>query len=151
MATRVPILTIDEFLIVSIQVTLDDHAVLQLQEDLLSELTKTEASGVVLDVTAVDVVDSFMARSLDDLATSVRLLGAHMAVVGIQPTVAIPLVRMGLAIPNAVTAVNLQKGLVLLRKKAAESDGSPVTVRGTARPSRRASPDDAKPEADDER
>lgn len=150
MALRVPILTIDEFLIVSIQVALDDHSVMQLQEDLLSEVTRTEAHGVILDLTAVDIVDSFMARSLDDLATSVRLLGAQMAIVGIQPTVAIPLVRMGLKIHNAATALNLQRGLIMLRKKVA-NEGCPQRGSKKKQSPAQDSSDRTAPETDDGR
>jgi len=124
MEIKIPILKIDEFLIASIQSSLDDRAVLQFQSDLLKKVSDTNAAGVIVDITAVDVVDSFMARSLNDVASAVHLLGAQMAVVGIQPLVAIILVEMGLTIPNALTALNLDKGLKALRKATRISNNS---------------------------
>lgn len=116
MSTKIPILRIDQFLIASIQVALDDHSILDFQQDLLQKVSEEGATGVVIDVTSVDLVDSFMARSLNDAAVAVHLLGAQLAIVGIQPAVAMTLVEMGLTIPNAVSALNLEKGIDLLRK-----------------------------------
>ncbi len=115
MTIKIPILKIDDFLIASIQVALDDRSVVAFQDDLLEIISRTGASGVVVDITAVDLADSFMARSLNDIAIAVHLLGAHMVIVGMQPSVAITLVRMGLNVPNALAALNLEKGLKLLR------------------------------------
>jgi rsbT antagonist protein RsbS len=112
---KIPILKIDDFLIASIQIELDDSSVVRFQNDLLSELVKTGTRGVVIDITAVDVVDSFMARSLNDIAVAVHLLGAQMVIVGMQPALAVTLVEMGLTIPNAWTALDLERGLKLLR------------------------------------
>ena len=117
MNARIPILKVDGFLIASIQVALDDSSIVEFQQDLLARVSEENTSGVVIDITAVDLVDSFMARSLNDTAVAVHLLGAHLAVVGIQPHVAMTLVEMGLTIPNAVMALNLEKGLELLREK----------------------------------
>jgi rsbT antagonist protein RsbS len=129
LTVQVPILGIDEFLIASIQIPLDDLAIIRFQEDLLKEVAAKEAAGVILDITALDVVDSFMARMLDDIAVSVRFMGAETAIVGIQPTVAIPLVRMGLKIPNAVTALSLQKAITALRKRMEHEGDKPNRVR----------------------
>lgn len=121
MAVKIPILNIEEFLIASIQTALDDRSVVEFQDDLLERISNTSATGVVVDITAVDLVDSFMARSLNDIAVAVHLLGAHMVIVGMQPSVAMTLVRMGLTVPNALMALNLEKGLRLLGEKLAEA------------------------------
>ncbi|MBW2278373.1 MAG: STAS domain-containing protein [Deltaproteobacteria bacterium] len=113
--TKIPILKIDDFLIASIQVELDDSSMVLFQNDLLSALAKTGARGVVADITVMDVVDSFMARSLNDVAVAVHLLGAQMVIVGMQPALAVTLVEMGLTIPNAWTALDLERGLRILR------------------------------------
>jgi rsbT antagonist protein RsbS len=121
MAVKIPILKIEEFLIASIQTALDDRSVIEFQDDLLERISQSNATGVVVDITAVDLVDSFMARSLNDIAIAVHLLGAHMVIVGMQPAVAMTLVAMGLTVPNALMALNLEKGLKLLREKLAEA------------------------------
>jgi rsbT antagonist protein RsbS len=117
-SVRIPILKIEDVLVASIQIALDDSAVVRFQGDLLREVARTGAGGVVADITAVDVVDSFMARSLNDIAVSVHLLGAQMVIVGMQPALAVTLVEMGLTIPNALTALDLERGLRLLRSRA---------------------------------
>jgi rsbT antagonist protein RsbS len=116
-------LKIEKFLVASIQLSLDDRSVVQFQGDLLEKVIDTGANGVVVDITAVDVVDSFMARSLNDIAIAVHLLGAQMVIVGMQPAVAVTLVEMGLTIPSAVTALDLERGLEMLRG-ILESGGS---------------------------
>lgn len=121
---RIPILKIDDFLIASIQVSLDDSAVVRFQDDLLHEVARTGASGVVVDITAVDIVDSFMARSLNDTAVAVHLLGARVVIVGMRPELALTLVQMGLTIPSASTALDLERGLKLLRNGGAETTGA---------------------------
>lgn len=110
----IPILKVQDCLIASIQVSLDDRAVFEFQNNLLKKLSEEQARGVVIDITAIDVVDSFMARALNDAAMAVQLLGARAAIVGIQPAVAITLVEMGLTIPSAITALNLEQALRLL-------------------------------------
>ncbi len=116
MAVQIPILRVEDFLIVSIQVSLDDRSVIAFQHSLLRRVTEDNAAGVVIDITAVDVVDSFMARSLNDISSAVYLLGAQTVIVGIQPAVAITLVEMGLTIPNAIMQLDLEKGLKILRE-----------------------------------
>jgi rsbT antagonist protein RsbS len=120
MTIKIPILRVEGFLIASVQVDLDDRAVTELQKNLLQRVTQEEATGVVIDLTTVDLVDSFMARALSDIAGGVHLLGAKLAIVGIQPHVAITLVEMGLTISKATTALDLEKGLDLLRQRLME-------------------------------
>ena len=112
----VPILKIEDFLIVSIQVALHDKEAQEFQDALLTKLNQTRAKGVVIDITAVQLVDSFMARTLNDLASGVRLLGAEMVLVGIQPAVAITLVEMGLTLSSCATTLDLDRGLAMLRR-----------------------------------
>jgi rsbT antagonist protein RsbS len=120
MAVKIPILKIEDVLIASIQTALDDRSVVEFQDDLLEMISKTGATGVVVDITAVDLVDSFMARSLNDIAIAVHLLGAHTVIAGMQPAVAMTLVALGFTMPNALRALNLEKGLKLLRDTFAE-------------------------------
>lgn len=123
MNVKIPILKIENILIASIQFALDDKSVVQFHNDLLESITKTGAIGVVIDITAVDLVDSFMARSLNDIAVASFLLGSQIVIVGMRPEVAITLVRMGLTVPNAKMALNLERGLDLLRN----GNSSPLT------------------------
>lgn len=115
-AMQPPILRVDGVLIASIQQSLDDHAVLSFEHALLERVAAEDVAGVIIDVTAVDVMDSFMARTLNDMAVAVGLLGTKLAVVGIQPPAAITLVKMGFTIPNAITARDLDQGLRMLRQ-----------------------------------
>jgi rsbT antagonist protein RsbS len=119
-SSQTPILRVEGVLIASIQQSLDDDAVLAFESALLERVAAEGATGVVIDITAVDVVDSFMARSLNDIAAAVALLGTRLAIVGIQPAAAITLVKMGFTIPNAITALDLEQGLRLLRRTMAE-------------------------------
>jgi rsbT antagonist protein RsbS len=114
--TRVPIIHIGETLIATVQEELADQDALALQEDLSVQLEHTDAQGVLLDLSAVQTVDSFLARVLNDTATQVRLLGAVTVIVGIQPAVAITLVELGLELNGVRTALNPEKGMRLLRR-----------------------------------
>ena len=111
---RVPILKIGRTLFVSIQIDLQDDSVLQLQEDLASELTATGATGVIIDITAVEIVDSFIGRMLATIGSISRLFGAETVLVGMRPAVAITLVELGLSLEGVRTALNAEKGLRLL-------------------------------------
>ena len=124
MANSIPILKVDGFLIASIQTSLADRSVFEFQQALLARLAEEQAVGVIIDITAIDVVDSFMARSLNDIAVAVQLLGARAAIVGIQPAVAVALVEMWLTIPNAITALNLEQALKKLREGIDHSNGA---------------------------
>ena len=116
MGTSVPILEIDNLLIVSIQIELDDNSALQLQQDLASKLMATGSSGIVLDFTAVQIVDSFIARVIGDMARITKLMGSEMVVTGLNPQVALTLVDLGIDLAGVTTALNLQKGIDRLRK-----------------------------------
>lgn len=111
----IPILKIDHFLIVSVQSELTDSVVLQLQEDLASNIRKNKVHGVVIDITVVDLVDSFIARVLADISKMTSLMGVETVVTGMQPVVAMTLVEMGIFLEDVRTELNLQKGIDALR------------------------------------
>ncbi len=111
---RVPILKLGDVLLVSIQVDLEDRSALALQEDLADRLVETGARGVVIDITALEIVDSFIGRMLSSVASMSRLLDAGTVVVGMRPAVAITLVELGLSLDGVRTALNLERGLRLL-------------------------------------
>lgn len=124
MSERVPVLRIGDVLLVSIQTDLDDQAVLNLQEDLAAGVVDSAARGVVIDITAVDIVDSFVGRMLATIASITRMLDAETVVVGMRPAVAITLVELGLSLGGVRTALTLEKGLRLLeRSRAANGPG----------------------------
>lgn len=114
MSTRVPILRQGNVLIASIQEELSDGDILDLQFRILEKVIRYRASGVILDVSALEVLDSFGSRSLSDMAQAVRLRGSRLVIVGIQPDVAYSMVLLGVTLPNVDTALNLDRGLALL-------------------------------------
>ncbi|ARI52583.1 MULTISPECIES: STAS domain-containing protein [Streptomyces] len=122
MTERVPVLRIGDILLVSIQVDLEDQTVLDLQEDLAEQIVAKSARGVVIDITAVEIVDSFVGRMLATIASISRLLDAETVVVGMRPAVAITLVELGLSLGGVRTALDLEKGLALLRRSATGAD-----------------------------
>jgi rsbT antagonist protein RsbS len=116
---RVPILKIGNVLLVSIQIDLQDQSVLALQEDLAERISRTGAHGVVIDISAVEIVDSFIGRMFATIAATSRLFDADTVVVGMRPAVAITLVELGLPLDMVRTALDLEKGLTILRRSAA--------------------------------
>jgi rsbT antagonist protein RsbS len=113
--SRVPIIRIGAILVASVQEELYDRDALCLQEDLTDALERSDARGVLIDLSTVQTVDSFLGRLLNDVATSARLMGAETVVVGIQPAVAITLVELGLELRGIRTALNAEKGFAMLR------------------------------------
>jgi rsbT antagonist protein RsbS len=111
---RVPILKIGSTLLVSIQVDLQDQSVQQLQEDVAEQIAATGAKGVIIDITAVEIVDSFIGRMLSMIGSMSRLFDAQTVLVGMRPAVAITLVELGLTLDGVQTALNTEKGLRLL-------------------------------------
>jgi len=122
---RLPILRIGRNLLVSIQVDLDDQTVLNLQEDLADEVVRHGARGVVIDITAAEIVDSFVGRMLATIASISRLLDAETVVVGMRPAVAITLVELGLSLGGVRTALNLEQGLAILAERSAATTAGP--------------------------
>ncbi len=112
---RIPILRMGPFLLVTIQVDLHDRLVVALQDDLTEQISRTGARGVLIDISALDMVDSFMGRMIANIAGMSRILDAETVVVGMRPAVAITLVELGLALPGVRTALNVEKGMELLQ------------------------------------
>jgi rsbT antagonist protein RsbS len=119
---RVPILSLGDVLLVSIQIDLQDDTVLALQDDLAERIVATGARGVAIDISAVDIVDSFIGRMFASIASLSRLLDAETVVVGMRPAVAITLVELGLSLDGVRTALNLEKGLRTLHRLTAQRD-----------------------------
>ena len=116
MGTNIPILIIEGFLVVSINVDLHDQVAIQLQEDILNAISRTGSRGLLIDVTALETVDSFMGRILGYTGSMAKLMGAKTVLSGLQPEVAITLVELGLDFPELNTALNMEKGLEMLRR-----------------------------------
>jgi rsbT antagonist protein RsbS len=116
----VPILKLEDFLLVSIQVDMHDQLALTLQDDLTEKIVATRARAVLIDISALEMVDSFMGRMLGNIAAMSRILDAQTVVVGMRPAVAITLVELGLSLPGIRTALNLDAGLALLRQRSDE-------------------------------
>ncbi|MER3426500.1 MAG: anti-anti-sigma factor [Pyrinomonas sp.] len=112
---RIPILKVGRALIVPIQVDMDDATAMQLQERILSELERTGARGVLIDISLLEMVDSFIGRMLSDIAAMARIMDARTVVAGMQPAVAITLVELGLELPGVDTVLNVDEGIRLLR------------------------------------
>ena len=117
---RIPILKMGRFLLVSIQVDMDDRTALSLQDDLTSRIVKDRAKGVLIDISSLDVVDSFIGRMLANTAAMARILDAETVVVGMQPSVAITLVELGLSLKGVRSALNVERGMELLQTIAQE-------------------------------
>jgi rsbT antagonist protein RsbS len=112
---RIPILKMGEFLLVTIQVDMHDRLAMTLQDDLTNRINQTKAHGVLIDISALEIVDSFIGRILGNIAKMSRVLDAETVVVGMQPAVAITLVELGLSLTGVRTALNVEKGMALLR------------------------------------
>ena len=114
----VPILKQGTYLIASIQSAMTDSEALSLQDDLMDQVSRYRSRGIIVDVTALDVMDSFAARSLRTIAHMTRLRGADTVIVGLQPEVAFAMVQLGLAFDDMSTALDLEEGLALLNRKS---------------------------------
>ena len=112
---RIPILRMGPFLLVTIQVDMHDRLALTLQEDLTNRISETGAHGVLIDISALEIVDSFIGRMIANISAMARVLDAETVVVGMQPAVAITLVELGLSLTGVRTALNVEKGMRLLR------------------------------------
>lgn len=119
---RIPILKVEDFLLISIQVDMHDQLAMALQDDLTDRIVRLRARGVLIDISALDVVDSFIGRMLGTIAGMARILDAETVLVGMQPSVAITLVELGLSLPNIRTALNIDRGMQLLRMSLNERD-----------------------------
>ena len=119
---RIPILKMGEVLLVTIQVDMHDRLAMRLQDDLTERIVKDRARGVLIDISSLEVVDSFIGRMLANTAAMARVLDAETVVVGMRPAVAITLVELGLSLPDIRTALNVEQGMDLL---TADADGRP--------------------------
>ena len=126
---RIPILKMGDCLLVTIQVDMHDRLATTLQDDLTERIVAARARGVLIVISALEIVDSFIGRMLANIAAMSRVLDARTVVVGMQPAVAITLVELGLALPGVSTALNVEKGMALIGRALgrAEADGGPET------------------------
>jgi rsbT antagonist protein RsbS len=120
---RIPILRMGPFLLVTIQVEMDDRVALQLQEDLTRMIDKTHAHGVLIDISALEIVDSFIGRMISNIAAMARILDAGTVLVGMQPAVAITLVELGLTLQGVMTALNVERGMAMLTASQDSKNG----------------------------
>jgi rsbT antagonist protein RsbS len=111
---RIPILKLRDLLLVTIQVDMHDRLAMQLQDELTARISETSARGVLIDISSLDIVDSFIGRMIANIAAMARVLDAQTVVVGMQPAVAITLVELGLTLPGVRTALNVDRGMALL-------------------------------------
>lgn len=112
---RIPILRMGGYLLVTIQIDMHDRLAMALQDDLTNRIAKTGARGVLIDISALEIVDSFIGRVISNIAGMSRILDAYTVVVGMKPAVAITLVELGLTLPGVLTALDVEKGMVLLQ------------------------------------
>jgi rsbT antagonist protein RsbS len=122
---KIPILRMGKFLLVTIQVDLYDRLAEALETDLVHMVKKTGAQGVLIDISAVSIIDSFMGRIIGNIATMSKILDAETVVVGMQPAVAITLVELGLPLKGVYSALSVERGMELLNKKIAFKEGEP--------------------------
>ena len=116
---RIPILRMGECLLVTIQVDMHDRLAMTLQNDLTERIAATRAKGVLIDISALEIVDSFIGRVLGNIAAMSRVLDANTVVVGMRPAVAITLVELGLSLPGIRTALDVERGMELIRSTLA--------------------------------
>jgi len=121
---RIPILRMGHFLLVTIQVDMHDQLAMSLQDDLTAKIEKTGAKGVLIDISALDMVDSFIGRMIANISAMSRILDARTVVVGMQPAVAITLVELGLSLPGVQMALNMERGMHMLRSALAETEAA---------------------------
>ena len=117
---KIPIIKIRDYLIVSIQVDMHDKLAVQLQSQILEEIEKTGAKGVLIDISVLEMVDSFIGRMLSGMASMASIMDAAVVIVGMQPAVAITLVELGLEMPGVDTALDMEKGMEMLENKLKE-------------------------------
>ena len=129
---RIPILGMGKLLLVTIQVDMHDRLALTLQDDLTSRISATRARGVLLDISSLEIVDSFIGRMISNIAAMARVLDAETVVVGMQPAVAITLVELGLSLPGVRTALNVERGMALLTALTSDADRDEESRDGTA-------------------
>jgi len=120
---HIPIIKMGEFLLVSIQVDLHDRMAMALQDDLMEQIVKKRARGVLIDISSLQIVDSFIGRVIGEIAAMSRILDAETVIVGMQPAVAVTMVELGMTLPGVRTALNVDKGMELLRTSMKRLEG----------------------------
>ena len=128
---KIPILRMGKFLLVTIQVDLYDRLAINLESDLVQMVSKTGAQGVLIDISALSIVDSFMGRILGNIGNMSKIMDAETVVVGMQPAVAITLIELGLELKGVHTALNVEKGMELLHSKLPEEQEEDPDAGGT--------------------
>ena len=121
---RIPILKMGNALLVTIQVDLHDRLAAVLEEDLTNKIVSARAKGVLIDISALEIVDSFMGRMLDNIASVARILDADTVVVGMRPAVAITLVELGLSLSGVKTALNVERGMKLIQRRLDDAEAA---------------------------
>ena len=121
---RIPILKLRDLLLVTIQVDMHDRLAMQLQDELTTRISETSARGVLIDISSLDIVDSFIGRMIANIAAMARVLDAQTVVVGMQPAVAITLVELGLTLPGVRTALNVDRGMALLEMSSDQTSAA---------------------------
>lgn len=119
---RIPVLRMGTFLLITIQVDMHDKLALQLQDDVTERITQWGSRGVLIDISSLEIVDSFIGRMLANIAAMSRILGAETVVVGMQPAVAITLVELGMSLPGVKTALDVEAGMELLYNSLRDAD-----------------------------
>jgi len=119
---KIPIIKIHNYLIVSIQVDMHDKLAIQLQSQILDEIGKTGAKGVLIDISVLEMVDSFIGRMLSGIASMASIMDAAVVIVGMQPAVAITLVELGLEMPGVDTALTMEKGMEMLEERLSDPE-----------------------------
>lgn len=117
---RIPILKLHNYLLVSVQTEIDDKVAIEFQEDLLNKIHQYDSLGVVIDLTSVDIIDSFIAKVIGDVVMMSDLMGAKVVLTGIQPAVAMTLIDLGIELKSVSTALNLEQGLIKLHQEMGE-------------------------------
>jgi rsbT antagonist protein RsbS len=130
---RIPIIKLRDVLIVSIQVSLSDHVVTQLKEDVTNKIDRTQARGLVIDVSGIDIMDSYISRAIRDIGLVARLMGVRTVISGLDPMIAMTLVEMGLELKGVRTALDLESALDLLRGEIAPGDTGGGPAPGPSR------------------
>jgi rsbT antagonist protein RsbS len=126
---RIPVLRMGDFLLVTIQVDMHDKLALQLQDDLTAAIERNASKGVLIDISALEMVDSFIGRMLTDISGMGRILDCATVLVGMQPAVAITLVELGLSLPGLATALDVERGMTLLRRRMSDLNGNSSDFR----------------------
>lgn len=129
---KIPILRMGPFLLVTIQVDLYDRLALNLESDLVQMVSKTNAKGVLIDISALSIVDSFMGRIIGNIGSMSKIMDAETVVVGMQPAVAITLIELGLELKGVHTALNVEKGMELLKGKIEAEESDHEEIEGDA-------------------